>query len=293
MRGCSPCTPPGTAGICLLVSWAAMSCTLTTNLDFVGPPLESSTNNQHSTEPGTPDAGAGNSSSALVGASSSSVAAIDAAVESSSAGTSTSAAESTTTRDDSRQDASVIDASALDASTPDASPLDSALPDASPDDCVPATTLLVEGYEGDLTKWSAVNWQSTQCQQTDIATDIAVESAHSIRSRIECSAESDHLHFTSLQLVNDTNQLPPRGPYAPFGFVLSFSAWLSVGYDFEADTWLDFLRFTGSCDRADPPGDRVERSESTPVDHQHIDARRTFGARTPSAGFPTCHLDGG
>lgn len=257
MREGFPLTQSGAAGLSILVSWATISCTLTTDLDFVGPPLASSEVEPNTNQPDADDAGNGSS----VDASISSASTIDIAPESSGEATSASMVESDSTHSDSRRDASVADARVLDASALDASQLDAsirdgaldgAMRDASPEDCIAATTLLAESYEGDLTKWSSVNWQSTPCHQTDIATDIAVESAHSVRSRIQCAADSDHLHFTSFQLLN-TEQVPPTGQYAPYGFVLSFSAWLSVGYDFEADTWLDFVRFTGTCDRTDAP----------------------------------------
>lgn len=228
------------------------SCTLTTNLDFVGPGTKPASNQDASVAP-TRDAG-----------TSAPDALLDAEVPSLT--TPTPASGSTTTPPLTVADASDASSDAGDAgdpSPPDADvypndgasledPSDSEPTDAG-DTCIAATPLLSESYEGDLTQWSAVTWQRTECQQTDVAAAIALDSTHAVRSRIQCQADTDHLHYTTIRLSGDAPDTQAPGVDAPNGLLLSFAVWLSAGYDFDADTWLDFVRFSGACDRTDDP----------------------------------------
>jgi hypothetical protein len=239
---------PGCGSV--LVSCAAISCTLTTDLDFVGPDDKTSSDTDsktHTADAGTHDASNMSSDGSLTSATPDTT-----STQSTIEGTST-----TTVEDDADVSTPPSDASIGDASPLDASPVDAGLDAESHEpvdaDCIVATNLLTESFEGDLSQWATINWQSTNCQHTDVATDIAAHDAHSVRSRIKCASDADHLHFASLRLLNETSQNEPTGLDAPYGFVLSFSAWLSVGYDFDTDTWLDFVRIYGSCDRTDSP----------------------------------------
>jgi hypothetical protein len=238
-----------------LLSLVLSSCTLTTDLDFVGARPSTSSDEKVDAQVRL-DADVHHDGSVH----------LDANVGPDAGGSSTRTTAHTVTSSALAPDAIAPNADAdvapapqdasLDASAPDAAPMDASADSAVADarvDCVAATPLLTESYESDLSKWSSVNWQQTECQQTDIAQDTSVDSAHSVRSRIECQADEDHLHFTSIQLLDAPSQTPTSGMNAPNGLLLSFSAWLSVGYDFETTRWLDFARFIGSCDRSDPP----------------------------------------
>jgi hypothetical protein len=238
------------SSVSALFSLACASCTLMTDLDFVGErPIRAGE---------TRDASAEGKDAAANGVEPKDGSVPPQATSSTATNPTSSDGESRSLDAAAPDPADAADAdtspamngSAPDAVARDASP-DSALSDAGTD-CVSVASVLFESYEGDLTRWSAVNWQDTDCQQTYVATDLAVDKEHAVRSRIECASESDHLHFTALRLQALT-ATPATGIAAPYGVLLSFSVWLSVGYDFDADRWLQFVRFRGACDLTDEP----------------------------------------
>lgn len=227
-------------------SSALVSCTLTTDLDFVGPSKKPTPERDASVNPAA-DAERPASDAML-----------DADVSSYSTSTSDTTTPPPLTVDASDEsiDASVSVPPDADVESNDAASFFDASAQTPPDagqTCVAATPLLLESYEGDLTQWSVVNWQRTDCQQTEITAAIALDSAHSVRSRITCQSDADQLHHTTLRLSNDAPETQAPGVEAPNGSLLSFAVWVSAGYDFGADTWLDFVRFTGTCDRTDDP----------------------------------------
>lgn len=247
----------------MLTAWATTACTLTTALDFVGPDKKPPQNN----DAGRTARGDSGPDAAQVDGPAQWDGAIDGSVQDSTAPDGAASERTLDPRPDAAAPSTPTstgvtavppDTTLLDASLP-ISPRDASEPDARVDDraedaaqfeCVPAVPLLNEGYEGTLSQWSIVNWPATACQETGITTAIAVERDHSVRSRVQCAAVSDHLHFTSLQLAATEPQSTTDSPHVA---VLSFAAWLSVGYDFSADKWLDLARFTMTCDGSDAP----------------------------------------